>query len=57
MSTQAKRLDALNLSHWILYDIRADTGTDEDFQRVLLEKGVHSKPLKEKLTAIIHPKK
>ena len=54
MSAQAKGLDALNLSHWVLCDIRADTAT-EDFQRVLLEKGVRSKPLTEKLiTAIIH---
>ena len=54
MSAQAKGLDALNLSHWVLFDIRADTAT-EDFQRVLLEKGVRSKPLTEKLiTAIIH---
>ena len=56
-SAQAKWLDALNLSHWVLCDIRADTATYKDFWRVLLEKRVRSKPLREKLTAIIHPKK
>ena len=56
-SAQAKWLDALNLSHWVLCNIRADTATYKDFRRVLLEKRVRSKPLREKLTAIIHPKK
>ena len=43
---RAKRLCTLGLSRQALVDNRWSTATSEEFQRVLLEKGVHSRPLR-----------
>ena len=54
-AAQAKRLDAyaLQLSYTALCTIRENTAGDTEFQRILLERGVRSKPLREKLTAVL----
>ena len=52
-AAQAKRLYTLGLSRQALVDIRVSTATSEEFQHVLFEKGVRSRPLREKLTGII----
>ena len=47
---QAKRL---GLSHESLCQIRSSVGTVQEFQQLLLERGVRSKPLREKLGSAI----
>ncbi len=51
-AAQAKRLDTLDLSYKVLCEIRG-CANDAEFQRLLKERGVHSKPLREKLTVIV----
>ena len=52
-AAQAKRLDALQLSYTALCTVRENTAGDTEFQRILLECGVRSKLLREKLTAVL----
>ena len=52
-AAQAKRLDTLGLSHTVLCELRAASAGDEEFQKVLREREVHSKPLREKLAAVV----
>ena len=50
---QAKRLDVLDLSYPVLCEIRGSASSDDKFRRALQERGVRSKPLREKLVAIV----
>ena len=52
-AAQAKRLDVLGLSRQALIDIREGAATAEEFKSVLLERGVRSRPLREKLVVIV----
>jgi len=52
-AAQAKRLDTLGLPHTVLCELRAASAGDEEFQKALRECGVHSKPLREKLAAVV----
>ena len=47
---QAKRLDTLKLSYEALTHIRMSASSDEDIKKQLLEKGVRSAALREKLS-------
>ena len=51
-ATQAKRLDSLNLSYDVLCEIRVSC-SGEDFQKTLLQRGVRSKKLREKLISAL----
>ena len=48
-STQARRLDSLGLSHEELLYLWQSTDCNDDFDKLLQEKGVNSKPLREKI--------
>ena len=48
-SNQAKKLDSLGLSYTELLKLRQDSGSTEVFLATLKDKGVRSKPLREKL--------
>ena len=50
---QTKCLDTLGLSHTVLCDLRAASTGDEEFQKVLRESGIHSKPVREKLATLV----
>ena len=50
---QAKRLDELNLSFPALCNIRAAYKVDSDFDKALLQQGVRSKSLREKLASSV----
>ena len=50
---QAKRLDVLDLPYEALCAIRSSCTSDTDFQTTLLQRGVRSRPLREKLTALV----
>ncbi len=49
---QAKRLMELGLTHDSLKILRSQSA-DETFKKALIEKGVKSKPLREKLTKLV----
>ena len=51
-AAQAKRLDALNLSYEVLREIR-QCYSGEEFVKTLLERGVRSKVLREKLKTVL----
>ena len=53
MDAQARRLYTLGLSRQALMNIRGSMATSEEFQRILVEKGMCSRPLREKLAGII----
>lgn len=54
-AAQAKRLDSLGLSFDSLSKIRSSVGSVQEFQALLLERGVRSKPLREKLGRAVCP--
>ena len=51
-NAQAKRLNQLGLSFETLQELRSTCKTNETFCKTLQERGVNSKPLREKLTVI-----
>ena len=53
--TQAKRLDTLGLGYEDLSKLRCTHKDKEVFMQALKDKGVNSKPLREKLSKILHP--
>jgi len=53
-STQAKKLDSLGFTFSSLSLLRQQCGGTEAFQAALKERGVRSKPLREKLTKALH---
>ena len=53
---QAKRLDALGLGHEELVQLHSNSKGREKFIKVLKDKGVNSKPLREKLAKLLHCK-
>ncbi len=53
-STQAKKLDSLGFTFDSLSLLRQQYGGTEAFQTALKERGVRSKPLREKLTKALH---
>jgi len=54
-SPQAKRLDALGLGLDELKKLRSESKDGEDFLKILKDKGVNSKPLREKLAKVLPP--
>ena len=52
-SAQAKRLDSLKLGYGDLVKLRSECAGDEAFKKTLKEKGVNSKPLREKLVKLL----
>ena len=52
-AAQVKRLDSLNLDHSTLRALRSSPSDNDEFQAVLKKRGVRSKPLREKLAAIV----
>ena len=52
-STQARRLDSLGLSYEELLYLQQSTDCNNDFAQCFHEKGVNSKPLREKLLSVI----
>ena len=56
-SPQAKRLDELHLSVSALCEIRASCSDDDEFQTTLMQRGVRSKKLREKLTSALTKRK
>ena len=55
-SPQAKRLNQLGLTLEALQDLRSSCKNNEEFGKALLQSGVKSKPLREKLCIIIRRK-
>ena len=53
ISTQGRRLDSLGLSYEELLYLRQSTDCNNDFAQRFHEKGVNSKPLREKLLSVI----
>ena len=53
-TAQARRLDELGFTFESLNQLRSTAGSAQDFQNSLHSSGVKSKPLREKLTAILH---
>ena len=51
---QAKQLDTLNLHYATLCEIWAASVSSDQFQGILLQRGVRSRPLREKLAAIFN---
>ena len=56
-NAQAKRLNELGLSFAALQDLRSSSKDSEEFSKALLDSGVRSKPLRDKLGEIIKPKR
>ena len=56
-NVQAKRLNELGLSCEVLRDLRTSCRDSEEFFKVLQDSGVRSKPLRDKLSTIINPKR
>ncbi len=52
-STQAKKLDSLGIGYTELLQLREDSGTTEVILTALKDKGIRSKPLREKLAKAI----
>lgn len=52
--TQAKRLDDLGFTRRDLVKLYADSKDRDVFMKVLKDKGVNSKPLREKLVKLLH---
>ena len=52
---QAKRLDTLHLTYPVLRQIRSSCASNDEFQKVLWQRGVRSKPLRQNLTDIVPP--
>ena len=52
-SAQAKRLDALGFSHQALEKLQSESKDPAAFQQALKERGVNSKPLREKLSKLL----
>ena len=52
---QAKRLDTLGLGVEELRKLRAEYKDNEVFLKILKDRGVNSKPLREKLTKVLRP--
>ncbi len=52
-STQAKKLDSLSIGYTELLQLRKYSGTTEVFLTALKDKGIRSKPLREKLAKAI----
>ena len=55
-NAQAKRLNELRLTFEALQDLRSSSKDTEEFTKTLLDKGVRSKPLRDKLSDIVKPK-
>ena len=53
-STQAKKLDSLGFNFQSLTLLSRQYSTGEEFQTALKERGVRSKPLREKLSKALH---
>lgn len=53
-SPQAKRLHALGLGYEDLVQLHVDSKDKDVFLKVLKDKGVNSKPLREKLVKLLH---
>ena len=56
-NAQAKHLNELGLSFEALQDLRSSSKDSEEFSKSLLESGVRSKPLHDKLCDIVKPKR
>ena len=56
-NAQAKRLNELGLSYETLQDLRTSCKDSDEFCKTLLDSGVRSKPLRDKLSGIIKPKR
>ena len=56
-NAQAKRLNELGLSFEVLQDLRSSSKDSEEFSKALLDSGVRSKPLRDKLCDIVKPKR
>ena len=56
-NAQAKRLDELGLPFEALQDLRSSSKDSEEFSKALLDRGVRSKPLRDKLSDIVKPKR
>ena len=56
-NAQAKRLNELGLSFEALQDLRFSSKDSEEFSKALLDSGVRSKPLRDKLCDIVKPKR
>lgn len=56
-NAQAKRLNELGLSYEALQDLRSSTKDRDGFYKAIQESGVNSKPLCEKLNAIVKPQR
>ena len=54
-NAQAKRLNELGLSFQALQNLRSSCKDSEEFCKTLLESGVWSKPLRDKLSTLIKP--
>lgn len=52
--SQAKRLDILGLGHEDLVQLHSSSKDEEEFLKFLKEKGVNSKPLREKLVKLLY---
>ena len=52
-AAQARRLDTLGLGFQELLKLHKDTANPEEFLKMLKERGVRSKPLKEKLVKVL----
>ena len=53
-SAQAKRLDDLGFGHADLVKLYSESKDRDVFMKVLKDKGVKSKPLREKLVKLLH---
>ena len=50
-------MNELGLSYEALQDLRTSRKSNVDYSKALLDRGVKSKPLREKLSSIIKPAK
>ena len=55
-NAQAKRLNDLGLTYDSLQDLRSSCRDSEEFSKALLDRGVKSKPLRDKLSTLIKPR-
>ena len=56
-NAQAIRLNELGLSYEALQDLRSACTDNEEYSKALLDSGVRSKPLRDKLSALVKPRR